>query len=675
MALVRREASAAPIYVFYDGETLADSSEVRLPSGGEGWLAGFQQSLTDLQVGSGPFVGAPDGEGCDDARPRPLPEPDRVFRLEGTGWRSEPALPGGLVDDLRVPALDVNRCFESGRGVAPDLATCVDMPKVRPPEPPLAVEQPRRPVGCRACLDYRELPVCGEFERLDFSEETCVPIARPCPDGDFRAAPAMGSVVYVDASAAPGGDGSLGAPLRTLEEALETGGPHIWLGAGTYGGVEESRLRDVWLEGACPASTRITGDVYLAGTSTLAGVTVEGEVRALLGAKAFLREAKVEGRIAGAGELDTWSVRVLDGLTAWPAASLRLTAFDLDGAGPAVGVQGQVRLRDGVVRSADQSGTVVVPVTGSIDMQRVLLQTAWRGISVLGGRATLQDVVLLGGTDDALHVEQAGHLEATRVLIRGPEVGAALGARSTMKLEDIRLEGTARTRYGIEVVDAKLETLRVELRSTDLAGLHAEGRDTDLWLEDLRIVDVGMDGAGIVVRHGQVRGERISMFTMWGEGLILSGEVWAELSDVAIDLVAKAGILLGNLFDELPTGILRRVWVTDAVSTAITTSRLGIELEDVRIERAQIGLDVSPGPGLPEAEPLKARRIAISDTDVALFMGNFAPQRQAALLLEDARLTQNASGISLRRCWPEQGAFFSAMSMEGVDVPVQFLED
>lgn len=89
----------------------------------------------------------------------------------------------------------------------------------------------------------------------------CAPVGAPCPAGDFpEGLPTDAEVLYVLSSAPPGGDGSQGAPLSTIDAALSAASPGtvIAIGKGDYG--EPVRVyRGVTLWGACAAQRRRGG--------------------------------------------------------------------------------------------------------------------------------------------------------------------------------------------------------------------------------------------------------------------------------------------------------------------------------------------------------------------------------------------------------------------------------
>ncbi|MGF1464682.1 MAG: hypothetical protein ACFCGT_00985 [Sandaracinaceae bacterium] len=117
--------------------------------------------------------------------------------------------------------------------------------------------------GVTTCEPYPEggPEACGDGEAHFPGEPGCRPIGRACGEGPFAAVddlPAEALLLFVDAAAAVGGDGSPGAPYRTLAEALDqaASGATVVLAAGAYV-VDRGWPDGVSLRGRCVARTRL----------------------------------------------------------------------------------------------------------------------------------------------------------------------------------------------------------------------------------------------------------------------------------------------------------------------------------------------------------------------------------------------------------------------------------
>ncbi len=122
---------------------------------------------------------------------------------------------------------------------------------------------------------------CGAGEAHFPGEAACRAIGEPCAAGDYATTlPAEGTVLYAKAGAAPGGDGTIGAPYAGLSEvpwASLAAGTTVALAKGTYEGTLPLRA-GVQVVGACVRETVLTGlaaPVTAVVTVTSAGATAE----------------------------------------------------------------------------------------------------------------------------------------------------------------------------------------------------------------------------------------------------------------------------------------------------------------------------------------------------------------------------------------------------------------
>lgn len=247
----------------------------------------------------------------------------------------------------------------------------------------------------------------------------CQPDPADCgaaPYGDLAEGP---TVLHVDASAAPGGDGSKAAPFRSLGEALDeaAAGWTVGIAAGTY---QEALVLDeaVTLHGRCAALVTVQSadapviDVT-AGTSAAAPARLEG---------------------------------------------LRLT-------GPTVGLWvegGSVVAERLLVQATATAGIAVVGAGSTVELSRAVVsgtapdpadQTSGRGIWVAdGARLDLAEVTLSQNRDVGLHLVGAGtRATATGLLVAGTEPqtsdaccgwGIAAEEGATLTLVGARLTGS-----------------------------------------------------------------------------------------------------------------------------------------------------------------------------------------------------------------------------------------
>ncbi|RLB54190.1 MAG: hypothetical protein DRJ42_09800 [Deltaproteobacteria bacterium] len=195
---------------------------------------------------------------------------------------------------------DVPDASDAGPGDdALDGALAVGSFVVAPPDIPWLAEglPPIAPVALTPCPDgWREVTGgdavecdpypeggaedCGPGEAHFPGEPGCRPVGAACPAGDYPATlPGTGPIVYVNASAATGGDGSMASPHAELSEVswdTLAAGTTVALAKGTYGG----RLllgAGVSVIGACARETMVTGGASAteaAIVATTAGIDV-----------------------------------------------------------------------------------------------------------------------------------------------------------------------------------------------------------------------------------------------------------------------------------------------------------------------------------------------------------------------------------------------------------------
>ncbi len=166
-------------------------------------------------------------------------------------------------------------------------------------------------VTCAPWPDAVDPPACADGEAWFPGGGGCTPLGPACPAGDFAAdLPATG-VLYVATSAAPGGDGSRGAPFGTIADALRaaTPGTVVAVGKGTW---DEAITvpAGVTLEGACVAETRIAptsttssaaGAVVAGNGDVVRNITISGSRPGFVieGVSAQVRDVVVDGTTVG----------------------------------------------------------------------------------------------------------------------------------------------------------------------------------------------------------------------------------------------------------------------------------------------------------------------------------------------------------------------------------------
>lgn len=218
-------------------------------------------------------------------------------------WRSIEALPSEL-SELRLPPFDPIACVDAGRCVGPlesgarwCRAACVidPTPEPAPPTPPDPLTDIPCPEGWArptvagvsgACRPPERQRSCPSDQAQWLGKSSCEMVGRACPVGTWPdTLIGRPGVIYVDAAAPSGGDGSMPSPFSTLEEALAAVSTTatIALSVGRYR-VNGPLVQPVLLAGACVGGTVLeasSGSVVLEPRAELeiANLSIEGGVQ------------------------------------------------------------------------------------------------------------------------------------------------------------------------------------------------------------------------------------------------------------------------------------------------------------------------------------------------------------------------------------------------------------
>ncbi len=460
------------------------------------------------------------------------------------------------------------------------------------------------------CEPWAARPACGAAELL-VPGMGCVPLA--CPGN----VPLAAGEVRVDASAAPGGDGSAARPFATLAEALAAGATTIRLAPGDHAG--PGAMARVRVVGDCAATTRIVlrGGLVLTDAG-LSDVTVTGQNGYLSvppGARLDLERVvfsnvvqalEVEGSLVardivmrdlsvGIAALDP-PVFELHRATLERVASLPVYVERTAGRpGSAVAIEDLV-----VVDSGDDptGGTVQLDV-GTGTMSRVVVEGGvGHGVLARSEGLTLEHVRTrdTGGAGVAL----LGSATLHAVLASAGQGGLVLGD-GTFGVEDVMVEG-ARS-VGISVESAQLDLSRVAIRGASQNGVAIGG--TRGHVADVSVEDVAFDaahpgsGGGISIERGcDVDLTRAAVHRTESLGLLV-WESTARASDVRVEDVSgsRSGIAygIGGVVGAQLT--LERAHVARVGTVGITLEDSSGTLRDLSIESV-VAVDGISGLGL-----------------------------------------------------------------------------
>ncbi len=366
---------------------------------------------------------------------------------------------------------------------------------------------------------------CSEGEIRD--GDHCVPEA--CGMGTWGELETGEGTFFVDIAAEEGGDGSMEAPLTSIQTALdaasEGGGNLVAVAAGTYGellflGPDHDGIH---LAGRCQelvvidasGGDEITPGIWLAlndGAATLSGLTV--------------RDSGFAGVFVGGGEVSVRDMSLLangySGMYAanWYSVPVTLTMEDClvaenIGAGFLLYNTDAVASLSNVVIRDQQPGTWQQP-----------------GIGVLvtdGASLTMDGCELAGNRNQGLNIQQ-------------DEGSTSVVLRDTV-IRDTLLSSSGFYGYGVQITGGALELESCELSGNSHAGLVAVGEETRISIRDSVIRDTqtaedGSLGDGISLSEGatlEVENSEIAANRAWGVGVSGEGTTASFVDSVVRD--------------------------------------------------------------------------------------------------------------------------------------------
>jgi hypothetical protein len=430
---------------------------------------------------------------------------------------------------------------------------------------------------------------CASGEAHFPGEPGCRPIGDACPSGDYATTlPSDGTIVYVNASAAPGGDGSLASPYASLSEvpwiSLATG-TTVALARGTYAGAVPLKA-GVQLVGACVAETTLSG----ASGPVVAAVMVTSA-----GEPATVRNVTIADEARGAALVDRGRSLSLAGVLverAWGQAILAATADTT------------LTLHDTVVRDTRSDGSI-------------------------SGRA--------------VDIELGAHLEAQRLLVTGNRrFGVYLvGSGTEAVLADVAVVNTLPSAaddtlgWGMGIVrGARLEVHGALLSNNHDAGLVAVDPGTEIVLTDFIVRDTQpqasdetFGGAMLVHLGAHLEATRL-VAERNHSGILATNEgTSVSLADAVIrDLMSTEEATSGRAIEVTAGAVLDAtgVLVSRSRDVAILIDDAGssVTLTDVAVRDTQPRvIDAASGRGIEaeEGAQLTASRVLVSGSrDVGL---------------------------------------------------------
>lgn len=364
------------------------------------------------------------------------------------------------------------------------------------------------------------------------------------PEASLSVSAPPSLVLWVDAQAQDGGDGSATHPLRRLEAALALPAPHrlVHLSAGLYSGPFLALEGTELVGGSATVLTGPAGVTVLEtrGAVSLRRVLVQGGTLGLVSTGALrLEEVRFSGQRAGAVSISQGGTLLAEravfeasvsgavGLHLSPGGKAELTGCRFEGPWQR-GVEAQTPERLAVEKSA--------------------FRGAVTALHLRGGSATLSDVSIAEGRGPGLYVG-GGTLELHRVEVSGHEYGLLTGAGAVVEGEDFTSTGADRAGVGLVTGMAHFRRLTIT-KAGPLGGLQTIS--SQVTVEGLRVQEVA--GVGVSMRDGSLRLDGAVVLGTkdpdgtGGEGLQLRGGR-ATLSNLAIREASGACLLAAEAAD------------------------------------------------------------------------------------------------------------------------------
>ncbi len=345
------------------------------------------------------------------------------------------------------------------------------------------------------------------------------------------------ATLQVDASAAPGGDGSVHRPLATLEEALgRAGAGTVRLAPGRYVGPFRVAA-GVVLEG--PSTAVLTagpqGPLLVAeGALLVRGLTLEGGTVAVAASGPLtLEEVVLTGQEEACIRMEGGGLRVRGGRMETQAGLPRCIVL-------AQGVRAQLAR----VRFSGRFERAVEVLAGAtLQGEKLRFDGAFTAVHARAAEVRLTDVEVAGGSGPALFAA-GGSVVLDGLRVQGHEYGLQTGAGT--RLTARRFESREAARAGLALVQTRalLEGVRVR-GSGPFGGVQLLGGDVtlrDVRVEEARALGISVLQGRVTLERGEVRGVRGRADEGDGDGVSLR-RATVTLRGLAVTDVAGIGVL------------------------------------------------------------------------------------------------------------------------------------
>ncbi len=355
-----------------------------------------------------------------------------------------------------------------------------------------------------------------------------VPALGPCPDGTRKSGGPGGFSVCApslaprfatcDAAEAPAGalhvaiggtgDGSLAAPLGSLDEALARAaeGAVIVLGPGDFAAPSRP-LVGASLQGSCADRTRIAGPLRLEGRASVERLALDGALEVRAAAEAFVHDVVVHGGGVAVSQrahlrLARVSVRgtAPSGLAVSGGATLDAEVISIAGAELALRVSGpgtSARIALLHTSDADAPMRAALRVEDGAEVSLARSQIAGGAearIVIAGATLRASDLVVTGDDGAGLVASAGARVSMARVAFVGAGARALDVSASRLELEDFSLADHRGSSSGTSDAAVRAsDGAQVRLRSGSIVrprarGVLTTGEGTSVSIHEVAIV-------------------------------------------------------------------------------------------------------------------------------------------------------------------------------------------
>lgn len=648
IAVLPHVEGAAGVILLFEGDDIVSAFANELGPGAPGLFADLptRGELFALYYPHAPgSYGIPNGTLAPASAPphRALPAPFATLRAEISGdigeWETSTQSASRAYRSFRLPLESSAACLLRYGCYQPDAPLvcrepCPEQAAPRMPEASaIAPPDLRRDDSCpqgwtpastvidgaaRRTIEICEPPSasalgCGVGAAPFPRRGGCARVGDACPSDGWAATP-DGRALFLR-SGAMGGDGSRARPYGRIDVALSAAAPGDWivLAPGDYAPPAEIP-QGISVAGACTASVTISGESRIAihsGTS-IRGVRFEGvgldiateSEGAILDGNVIRVSSSGPGVVVRSGRVEIRGTAVFSaGRAIELQGDASLVAEDLvAGAGDGLLVQGNASATVTASLFDIERGQGLQVTGGRLFASQVVLEgEADHGVTVLGGRALIEDLVVRGASTDrpaSGAIVSGGTLDLVRARIVGTGHGVWLVGPGLVRVHDLVVVESGIT--GITVGAGRLVAERVLLeRAGEYASLFAEGtfpEESELEIEDVHILEAPGEGLSIT-GSARLAATGVLITDCAGAAINVQGSV-SDQGPPSVDMTRlvvlrnrnEAVLLRGNRFIRLTEAL-----IADGMGTGFIAGEFEgetrVEARDLAIRRS--GIDAS----------------------------------------------------------------------------------